>query len=137
MCGMSTTLAHHAARIGALSRGRGPNDAELLAERHALAVARLSRAIDRDAETLTLAERDQLADRLTGSTRAADYLELCRAATLRHLERFPEGATAGRLSSHVLAAKLRPYRDQALAELLTEGRILLTGRTYTLAGVAR
>lgn len=65
---ISAAVAHHRARIAALSRDRAPDDPELLDAYRDLRAIRLSEQVRKAAPTLTVAQRDSIADLLTGGT---------------------------------------------------------------------
>jgi hypothetical protein len=64
---LSPSIAHHRARIGALSRDRQPDDPELLDAKAALAAAKLDAYIDKivaEAPPLTPEQRNKLTELL-------------------------------------------------------------------------
>lgn len=61
MAAISSTAAHHRARIAALSRDRKPDDPELVAARRDLAYERLAEHVRKVVDAAPLATPDQLA----------------------------------------------------------------------------
>lgn len=61
MAALSSTAAHHRARIAALSRDRKPDDPDLIAARRDLAYERLAEHIRKIVDTAPPATPDQLA----------------------------------------------------------------------------
>ena len=63
---ISAAVAHHRARIAALSRDRAPDDPELLDAYGELRAIRLAEQVRKAAPTLTVAQRERIAGLLTG-----------------------------------------------------------------------
>lgn len=63
---ISAAVAYHRARIAALSRGRAPDDPELLDAYRDLRAVRLAEQVRKAAPMLTVAQRDSIADLLSG-----------------------------------------------------------------------